>query len=387
MQNNHSLDSSKHWQDFVEALCTQSNDFVNNAPFQVTSTLINDEKVPVIWNTDNDPQTSWIASLLNSYGPYARAELELIDTSRYLRPFLAGLSYVAQLLMQISGLGSGIFLDNWLVATNLYPSNRSAEAILITVKNLVKEAYDKNLSHLPIIIRSLTPIFHADIINKLEQNGFLLLPIRQVWIASNLHDPNWRRHADVKRDLHIEKKYASQSVWVAGTDFTDDDFERAFFLYNQLYREKYPKYNPAYSVSFFKTAVQTGFMQLYGLRFMNQSDSTASAKQSLSGIVGIIRRENVFATPVLGYDLEQPMKHGLYRRLMLKGFLETEKYQGILHCSAGAGNFKAQRGAQFYPEFAAIWMQHLPSYRQTIFKTLSKVINTFITPYAAKKRF
>ena len=385
MQNKLSLNLSQHWQDFVEELCTQGNHFVNNAPFQVTSTEINNEKVPVIWNTSNNPQTSWIASLLNSYGPYARAELELIHTPKYMRLFFAGLSYIAQLLMQMSGLGSGIFLDHWFLATNIYPSNRTANDILLAVKNLVREAADKNLNNLPIIIRSLTPIFHADIINELQQNGFLLIPTRQVWIASNLHEPSWRRHADVKRDLRLEKKYTSQSEWVAGTDFSDDDFDRALFLYNQLYRKKYPPYNPDYSVDFFKKAVQTGFIQFYGLRLVNHSDT--SSKNPLSGFVGLTRRENQFATLILGYDLKLPIQYGLYRRLMLKAFLETEKHRGILHCSAGAGNFKAQRGAQFYPEFAAIWMQHLPGYRQCIFKTLNKIINTFITPYAAKKQF
>lgn len=391
VKNQYPIGSAKSYQQFAKKLGSHDCTFVTNASFKVTSTTIDGEEVPVIWNTNNDAQTSWVCSLLNSYGPSARAELKLIETSKLAHILFTGLSYTAQALLQSIGMGSGIFLENWYLPTTLYPAQRSAQSIIAAVTALQKQAAEQGKNYLPIIIRSLTPALHTEIIAQLRDNGFLMIPTRQIWIADNICDRSWRKHSHIKRDISIERKFALQTEWVEGTDFSDADFERSLFLYNQIYRVKFPKFNPDYTLSYFKAAVATGFMQFYGLRPVNQAaDNTPgspNSKPPLIGFVGIIRRDNLFSTPLFGYDPNRPIKEGLYRRLMLKVFLEAEQHQGSVHCSGGAGNFKALRGAQPHIEYTAVWMQHLPAYRQLIFKTLAKTIDTFITPYASKNRF
>jgi hypothetical protein len=395
LTNPYTADTATSCQEFTRQLCLLGDTFVNNAPFKVTSIAIDGEEIPVIWNTDNNAQTSWICSLLNSYGPSSRAELSLIETTKLLRVLFSSLSYTAQFLLQSCGLGSGIFLENWYLPTTLYPAQRSAQGIIDAVKVLERQAAEQGQNHLPIIIRSLTPALHTAMIDQLRHSGFLMIPTRQIWIADNIRDHSWRQRSHIKRDLSLERKYAAQTEWVAGEDFSDEDFARSLFLYNQIYRGKFPEFNPDYSLSFFKTAVATGFIKFYGLRsVIHQSDNFAgypvteysTAKPPLSAFVGIVRRDNLFSTPLFGYDLSRPRKEGLYRRLMLKVSLEAERHQGCVHCSGGAGNFKALRGAQSHVEYAAVWMQHLPAYRQAIFKLLAKTIDTFITPYAAKNQ-
>lgn len=387
--------ASPSCQEFTRQLCLHGDTYVTNAPFKVTSINMDGEELPAIWNTSNDPYISWVCSLLNSFGPAVRAELKLIPTSTVSRRLFNGLSHVAEFLLKRSGLGGGIFVENWFLPTTLYPQQRTAHSIIHAVTALEKQAIEQKLGHLPIFVRSLTPVLHEDIITKLQHHGFLLIPTRQIWLADNIQDGSWRQRSHNKRDLSLERKKAASTEWIEGKDFSDADFERSLFLYNQLYRGKYPEFNPEFTLSYLKTAVATGFMKFYGLRSVSQSNNEthhpnhppSSNPAPLSGFVGIVRRDHIFTTPLFGYDRTQPTKEGLYRRLMLKVSLEAEQHQGIVHCSGGADQFKSLRGAQTHIEYAAVWINHLPLSQRAILQTLAKTINTLIAPFVTKKSF
>lgn len=363
-------DDEIRWQRFLQEGLLPHQHMIGNAVTEVSTLLLGDQQFPVTVNFNGAATTSWVASLRNSYGPYARAETDLVRMHRLLKPLYRAASHAAEALLCAGGLAGGAFVNNWLLATNLYPEKMPNLCAL-------RDATLRRYPNMPVIFRSLTPPLHASLLVELRQQGFILLPTRQVWITESLTAGRWRLHTDVKRDIRLEERATLGSEWIEGSNFTDLDFKRAVTLYNALYRGKYPVFNPDYAENFFRIGVKTGWLRLYGLR--------RAESNPLAGIVGIIKRGNVCTTPVLGYDLEAPIQHGLYRRLMLKAFLETERLSNILHCSGGAGSFKFQRGARPSVEFAAIWLKNLPVHKQAAIKVLNQMIERLALPYLEKR--
>jgi hypothetical protein len=366
------------WQQFLdEGLLKNSgfstNGFVQNANLKVEKCNTGAQQIPVCINTIGDDQTSWVASLLNAYGPYARAETDIVKMSLLTKSLYCAASHVTQQLVAGAALSGGAYANNWLLATNLYADDFDVNCFKTATEQIVN-----NHPNLPVIFRSLTPALNANLIAELELAGFLMLPTRQVWVTDKLSNGNWRLKSDVKSDLKLETKSSENASisWLEGADFTQTHFTQAIDLYQDLYRVKYPKFNPDYTNHFLKCGVETGFLQLSGL--LNTQTN------QLIGMVGIINLDGVFATPVLGYDRALPSASGIYRRLMLKAFLTTEAAGGILHCSGGAGSFKRNRGASFYTEFAAIWPHHLPYWRKPFIGIINQIAKKIALPYLQK---
>jgi hypothetical protein len=365
---NKTQDSAAGWDHFLDAALRSKEPIVTNAQMPVRVLEVAGHRMPVTLNRTNSAVTSWVASLSNAYGPYARAEMELVGMPRLQRPLYGAASVLAEQLLNVSGLKGGAFLNNWFLATNLHPQKLHWTDVLWAVKALTKEESD-----LPVILRSLTPLLHLDLLKKLSEIGFLLIPTRQVWVAAHVTADAWLKHSDVRKDIALERRTSNDFDWVPAEVFADTDYAQAVRLYDALYRGKYPQFNPAYTESFFRLGASTGFMNLKGLRRRSTGE--------LCGLVGIINRDGVYATPVLGYDLNADPKEGLYRKLMLQAFMETRNNGGVLHCSGGAGSFKKQRGAHHYVEFAAVWAEHLPMYRRASLRALHQIVQKVAVPY------
>lgn len=354
------------WDNFLaQGLAPQR--LVDNVPLDTSIRVFNGQHLPVTLNLDGAADTSWVASLRNSYGPYARAETDIVGMTKVTGYCYRAASVFAESLLTLSGLRGGIFLNNWLLATNLYSNEFDIKTILEAREKLSTE-YPRT----PLIVRSLTPELHAPLLDNLVREGFHLIPTRQVWLMDNLPSGAWRKHSDSKKDIALEHRSSGEGEWVSGELFTDEDFQRTIFLYNALYRKKYPHHNPAYNETFFRIAIETGWLRIFGLR---------DGGTSLSGIVGVLAQNKLFATPVLGYDLAANQRRGLYRRLMLKAFITVESAGGFLHCSGGAGSFKKQRGAHYAVEFAAVSADRLPRYRRIALSAVSELLWRLAVPY------
>jgi hypothetical protein len=374
MNETTSAASPDPWDAFLAQGLLGSSRLIDNAELEFSAVDMDvNERWPVVTNRRGEPACSWVASMRNAYGPYARAETDLVGMNRWLRPlYLAG-SHAAESLLVASGFSGGNYLNNWILATNLYRTEFSAAAI-----HRATAALCHSEPKLPVVVRSLTSAFHAKLMKELMQSDFLFLPSRQVWIV---HDPaagDWRRHRDPRRDLRLEAVTTAQWTWVSATDFTDQDYARALHLYQRLYRERYPRFNPDYTESFLRIGVATGFLDVVGLR--------RAGDQMLSGFVGMIHRAGVSATPLLGYDIDAPVELGLYRRLMLRAFRTCEARRTQFHCSAGAGLFKFNRGAAAHVEFAAVWANHLPAFRRANLRVLAAGVAKWAVPYLESHR-
>jgi hypothetical protein len=361
------------WRAFLESGMLGPERLIRNADVTISRIRLGDEIVPLVRNASGRADCSWVTSLRNAYGPYARAETDIVKMNRALQPLYLVGSYIAETILASGGLAGGNFINNWNLATNLYRSTLRAEDVIATAETIAERD-----PRLPVVLRSLTAPLHGGLIAKLLDAGFILLPSRQVWIVHNPASGRWRTHRDARRDLALAVETSAKWDWVRAEQFTGADFARTVRLYGQLYRERYPKYNPDYTETFFRIGVKTGFLDLVGLR--------AKGAKELSGLVGMAHRENVSCTPVLGYDTRAPVELGLYRLLMLQAFQECERRKTMLHCSAGAGLFKFNRGAESHVEFAAIWAKHLPFYRRAQLSALGHVVKKLVVPYLEMHR-
>jgi hypothetical protein len=358
------------WNHFLELDVLGSQHHIRNSSVEVQILQTNFQKIPVTIKRNSPSNDSWVASLANAYGPYVRDEMNIVGVPSLLKPLFYVASHVAEQLIRLSGLSSGAYINNWQVSTNLYAREFDIDTFIAMTQEMNKLEPD-----LPVIFRSLTPALHADLILKLSEAGFLMLPTRQVWITENLPSGLWRQHQDVKRDLRLEKQFAESDLteWIASYAFTHRQFEEAIKLYQDLYRVKYTRYNADYTVAFLSAGTQSGFLQLEGLIDKHTGN--------LLGVIGLIGLDDVLTTPIFGYDLAAPVEWGIYRRLTLRLIQKAERENKILHSSGGAGGFKRNRGASAHTEFAAIWLNHLPHWRKLPLSTLSCMVKKIALPY------
>ena len=367
------LTSIDPWSAFLSRGLLGSARLIENADVEFSTMRVGDQPVPLLANRSGRPDCSWVTSLRNAYGPYARAETDIVRMNQFTQPLYVAASFAAEGILAAGGLSGGNYLNNWLLATNLYLPGFTLKNITMAVEQLGRAE-----PGLPVVIRSLTPALHADLLSELARAGFLLLPTRQVWIVHQPSSGEWRNHRDARRDLLLAQSSEAQWTWVPAEEFTDQDYARAWHLYQRLYRERYPKFNPDYTENFFRIGVATGFLEVFGLRQVGS--------EKLSGFVGMIHRAGTSSTPLLGYDIDAAASIGLYRRLMLRAFLTCEARRTAFHCSAGAGLFKFNRGAQPHVEFAAVWANHLPLYRRANLRVLGAAVSKWAVPYLETHR-
>lgn len=361
------------WTHFLETLLRRDPPLLGNARVSVQPVVLAGEPAPVVVNTGRTADTSWIVSLRNAYGPYARAEARTAKLGITARVGGFAASFAGETLLAAGGFSGGCYLDSWLIATELHSPRLTRAAVLAVLDHVIRLAPRE-----PIILRSLTPRLHGELIDGLARAGFVLLPTRQVWLVTDPAGGAWRGHRDAANDLQLVAATAGQWRWVGAREFSAGDFAQAHALYQQLYRRRYPKHNPDYTLEFFRRAAASGWLDLHGLR--------ESASGLLRAIVGMVHRGGVSATPLLGYDLSAPRKLGLYRRASLRIWEEAARRGTLLHSSAGAGAFKESRGAERFVEFAAVWAGHLSRARRAALASLAAPLRRWAVPYLETHR-
>lgn len=358
------------WNEFLKYLC--SKQLVDNVECPTVAVTAGGRQWPVTMNSTGKPSTSWVASLRNAYGPYARAESRMVGLpkSQVLISDIA--SVLGEQVLRATGLADALILNNWLISTNLLTTDFDA-ATVEDARARLQFAYPGKT----VMIRSLLREHHADLMHSLAEKGWLFFPTRQVWLMDQLHSVDFRKRRDIKADLKLNEQMCQRGVWCPAESFNQEDWVRAVDLYDQLYRVKYPAHNPAYNMAFLTAAHETGWLQIKGWR---------NNEGRLDGVVGLLRRPEWLSCPLLGYDLSRPHEEGLYRRLSLQSILTAEAENRILHLSAGAGLFKQTRGASFVVEYAAA---HVASgkARRWLAETLSGALSRWAVPALASHVF
>ncbi|MBK8421644.1 hypothetical protein [Candidatus Villigracilis saccharophilus] len=258
-----------------------------------------------------------------------------------------------------------VFVNNYLLSTNLYPSVNSSQL------SAVSEALIKWFPDRAIIFRSVDQKKNPHVVQTLDELGYDLVLSRQVWYMDPATALKTRQ---CKEDLRVLRK--NEYEVVNGRDLSDDELRRAVNLYELLYLQKYSYYNPQFTFDFLKLARDEEILNMYALKKAGRVDA----------IMGFFIRNSVMTQPLFGYDTSLPLAEGLYRLLTLITLQEGLKRNVLVHASGGVGNFKKVRGGESVTEYNAVYTKHLPRKQRLPWKLIQAVSRAAI-PYFKKMDF
>ena len=352
---------------YLEPLILQGTDrYIRNVETTLLIARIGGLLLPLTVN-EGEYDNAYVCSPYTHYVRYAKQELTLLN-SPLLEKSLSVMLDVFGYWMKKSQLNRVVHINNWLLSTNLFPQLSGEQAA--AVMNKVREHFPNHA----IVVRSLCPSLHSEMIAALHSEGCKLVPSRQVYLY-RANDPsfgNAKARWLLKRDYELLAK--NGYTFVPAEDIADKDLPRIAELYKMLYLDKYSYDNPQFDEAFLSLAKQTGILTLYGLRKDGRLDA----------VLGFFSRNGVMTTPLFGYDTTLPQSVGLYRMLSACLIRQSREKGYLLHESAGAAQFKRNRGAEADFEYSAVYDRHLPLGRRWCWSSLDVLLNRVGVPLMRK---
>ncbi len=331
---------------------------------QLMAVKVGETIIPVTV-TDFHPQNTYTVSPYSHYVSYGGLE-EVKHLENPLAEFLVKLAlYPIAWFFRSTELDKVVFVNNYLLSTNLYPSVNSEQL------SVLSEALIERFPDRVIVFRSVDQKKNPHVFDALKSLGYDAVLSRQVWYMDPLASLKTRQ---CKEDMRVLKKRGYEVV--DGETLSDDELHRAAHLYELLYLKKYSYFNPQFTVKFLKLARDQKTLFLYGLKKNGRLD----------GIMGFFIRNGAMTQPLFGYDTTLPQDEGLYRLLTLVTLKEGLKRGLLVHASGGVGKFKKARGGESVTEYNAVYTKHLPKRRQSPWKLIGR-LSKFAIPYFKKMDF
>ena len=338
--------------------------YIKNIKTDLKILKIDDILLPININ-EKEYENSYVSSLYTHYISYVKEELNKLQN-----PFL---EFILNLILNILGffyklfeINKVIYVNNWFLSTNLYIDLSENQYNRIT--KFLKEKF----SDYAIVFCSLNENLQNKEISFLKNLDYKMLGSRQVYIFER--DNRKKLKGKFKNKLNKDIKLLENSKYKI-FNLKEENINDSLNLYNQLYLDKYSKYNPQYTKEFFNLCFEKKLLNFKILSNSNQ----------VFGMFGYYIRNNILTTPVFGYDMTIKKEEGLYKMLSAQLILEAEKKQCVLHMSSGASKFKLYRGALASIEYCGLLYKHLPLYRKTGYKLLCFIINKIAIPLIQNK--
>ncbi len=328
--------------------------FVANAPTKLGVVLAGERVLPFTVGCEpGGTETSYVCSPVAHYADYAREEIALVRMPRLAAaPLRGGFRRLGDWLRRAE-LDRTVLVNNWLLSTNLYPALTREETQAIVER--IREVFPEHA----IAFRSVDEFASAPLLSFLQDAGGMPVFARRVWYQ----DARGGR-LRARRQVRLDLRHASRSTLrlVDGRELEQDCAAELRERYEQLYLAKYSRRNPQFTEAFFRAALRDALLTLRAL--VNDAEDGR-----IEGVLGYFSRRNadgksIMTQPVFGYDTARPVEWALYRRLSLETILEGERSGHIVHASAGAGGFKAVRGAVGVSEWLVVFHGHLPARRR-----------------------
>lgn len=351
---------------WVPLMKAGSSQFIDNVNSQLLALTIDNLVLPVTVN-HRELENSYVCSPYSHYITYSKEELYTLKNPP-LEKLLSLLLNFMGLVLDLGQINQVVIVNNWLLSTNLYPDLSENQIAAITA--CLKERFPTHT----IIYRSINTFINDDLFNAFQQDGYQMIGSRQVYLF-NPKDPSsmrtkmrWR----LKQDFSLIDKEGYEVV--DHHQISLAEITQLVALYNALYLEKYSYNNPQFNERFLELALKNNALQILALRKDGRID----------GVIGFYEIDGVMTTPILGYDTSLPQEIGLYRMLSAQLTLEATKRGLILHQSSGAASFKRFRGFVGTIEYSAVFYQHLPFWRQLVWRLLGLLVNKIAVPLMQK---
>jgi len=346
---------------YLEAFAAHgSTALIANLRTRVLGLATGDRVLPVTVN-DAEYGDAYVCLPHSAYALYAKAELGIVDAGPWA-PALGVLADAAGAVMRAGRINRIVHVGNWMLSTNLHGGWRGEE--IPAIREAVTVAFPDHL----IAVRSLNPWSDPALCEAFRADGWRLLPARQVWVTDDL-DRDWAPRRDTRRDLALFDRTSYRFDPLE--TLQPGDSERIALLYDLLYRGRYSSLNPAFTPAFVEMSHRSGFLQYAGLR---------GRDGVLDAVVGSLVRDGVLTTPVVGHDTARPQDCGLYRLASVLFARMAAERGARLNGSAGAADFKRNRGARAQVEYTAVWSRHLPAPRRALIAGLQGVLDKVAVP-------
>lgn len=341
-------------------------DLFRQAPIDNIQT---DYKLVTVGNTilpmsinDTEYENSYVCSPYTAYISYAKDELGLLN-NRVLQSLIGAGMTIAGRFLKLAKLNRTLSLNNWLVSTNLLPK-LNPYALNKTTQRLVKDFPTHSLS-----IRSLNATHNAELMQTLSDQGWLLIPARQVYLFET-HQTWWKRNHTKKDQSLLRKVEAGKTSlsWLKPERLKPHHFAEISQCFHQLFIEKHSRYNPQFGADFLKALHDNEMVEFHSF-----TDETGRIVAS----IGLFTQQNIITTPIVGYDTDLPQALGLYRLLMAVLLRLTHERKQPMNLSSGAGGFKRARGGEPTLEYTAFYCRHLPWHRRVIHTGFSWLVNRY----------
>lgn len=351
---------------YLEAFASEgSQSLIGNLRTQVLGLQSGNHILPVTVN-EAEYGDAYVCLPHTAYALYAKDELRIENVGAWT-PALSLIASSAGAILRAARVNTIVNIDNWMLSTNLHGDWQGEE--LTAIRRLLVERFPDHM----IATRCLNDWSDSALLNRHVEDGWKLLPARQVYVTDDLHK-DWTQHRDTKRDLEI----------LSRTPYAIDDMEslrpgdagRIAGLYTLLYLDRYSRLNPAFTEAYVEMTHRTGILHYRGLR---------DADGSLASVAGCLVRGGILTTPIVGYDTARPASDGLYRMTSAL-FAQLAMERGLrLHGSAGAASFKRNRGARPVVEYTAFFVDHLSPFRRGVISAVSKALNKIAVPLLSKR--
>lgn len=300
---------------------------------------------------------SYVNSPYTHFVRYGLHELESLKHQWAVAPLKLLLKGLGQ-LFQWGQIDKLLFVNNWLVPTNLYPFLSEKQVADIT-KFLLERYPDYTIA-----FRSINQVHPQGLYSHLAKAGYDFVPSRAIYYTPE----NSTEHLQ-SRMYKSDLKVLNSSAYIFQTllSATDEELQRMCALYRQLNTEKYSDLNPQFNPEFIKLALESGWFTFKVLRKDDKIDA----------VLGYYQTRDAMTSPCFGYDTSLPKEAGLYRSIATRLLLDAQEKKLFLHQSAGAGHFKMLRRAKQTMEYTAVYHKHLSSRRRFPWKLIQWLMNAF----------
>lgn len=324
--------------------------YVDNADVKLMALTLDTHVLPLVVSEEK-PGNADVCSPYSHYVSYTLEEMEKRQSGaayRFYRPVLLS----AARALRAAHVDKVVYVNNWLFATNPSPDLSAGEIADMT------EYLSRRYPDHSIVFRSVNRLTHPGFAEALRQCNYRMVASRTVYLL----DPSDKAHSshdNVRRDTRLLKRSAYDAV--GPDDLTDADTARMTKLYRSLYLKKHSRLNPQFNERFFALTLKARILDFIALKKEGRVDS----------FVAYYSQGGILTGVVVGYDLELPIKLGLYRLAFGTLIAEARNRGELLNMSAGAASFKLLRGATPCVEFDAVYDRHLPYYRRVAWRSLA----------------
>ena len=343
------------------------NALIRNLSTRVEWLDVAGHAVPITVNDGNTTKNCYICDPVTGYIDYAQEETRNFATSPILRKAAIRMIQASAGIVRTSGLDRAVHVNNWLFSTN--PAPTISQRTAATLRDDLVARFPRHA----IILRSLNTYSDENALRTLVAEGFQPLPSRQIYLFDG------RVPVRLSKDMKNDRVLLRQTplIEVGNDEFTEPDYARAIWLYEQLYLEKYTPLNPQYTATYLAEMHKAGILHMQGLR---------DGQGTLVAIGGRFQYEHTLTQPLLGYDTSRPRAEGLYRLITAMAQRDAIENRLLFNMSAGAAGFKRNRCAVPAIEYSAVYSRHLPRKQRVAIRTVAAVLSGVGVPLMKRYR-